>query len=84
MNACLTSLTLLYHSTYASMHDHINACSLYIIAKKKIIIKKKEETLIQHVKGKQTIKQKKKGLKNIKKKGQNRGLLCERNKEAEV
>ena len=23
MNACLTSLTLLYHNTYASMHDHI-------------------------------------------------------------
>ena len=23
MNACLTSLTLLHHSTYASMHDHI-------------------------------------------------------------
>ena len=23
MNACLTSFTLLHHSTYASMHDHI-------------------------------------------------------------
>ena len=72
VNAWLASLTLLHHKTYASMHGHMNACSWYQERNRK-------ETLIYHVKEK-----KKKAETQNHKKGQNRGMLCERKEETKT